>query len=157
MNKSIENPLFEMGTFLVIMNYYDYAHMAVLVSRMLSKTCRELFMKWENFINESWKKISIFVNEDNSSILEHYCKFRELKFLDLEIELRRGENITLFKNLLLFFKDIKDEDINKFNILCQENPHLEKSKVQYVAQNYIGTYNFEYLTKITFIDIKQGS
>ena len=144
MQKSTENPLYKMGTFLAIMSYYGYAHMAALVSRRLSKTCKEFSMKWENALNESWKRISVFVNEDNSSILEDYCKFRELKFVDLEIELRRGKNIALFKNLLLFFKDIKDEDINRFNILCQENPNLEKSKIHYVAQNYIGTYNFVY-------------
>ena len=148
MQKSFENPLYKIGPYLSIMSYFDYAHMAAIVTRRLSKTCRDSTLKWENALSESCKRLTVFINEYNSHIFEEYCKFREIKFLDLEIEIRRGATMESFKRVLLFFKDLKDLDISNFNTLLLSNQNLEKSRLNYISQNYIS------IKKINTIPLK---
>lgn len=66
MEKSFENPLYKMGSFLEIMSYYDYAHASAFLCRQLSKKTREVTRKWENALNETGKRISLYIRPVNN-------------------------------------------------------------------------------------------
>eukprot|EP00345_Euplotes_harpa_P015363 CAMPEP_0168335716 /NCGR_PEP_ID=MMETSP0213-20121227/11085_1 /TAXON_ID=151035 /ORGANISM="Euplotes harpa, Strain FSP1.4" /LENGTH=147 /DNA_ID=CAMNT_0008340717 /DNA_START=257 /DNA_END=697 /DNA_ORIENTATION=+ len=88
------------------------------------------------------------INDKNFKIMETHCKCRELKFLNLEIVLRKAESIRALEKLLNYFKNIKDSDTETFNKLVEENPNAEKAKISYIPQNYvsikINTYPLKY-------------
>ena len=129
--------MYKVGSFIEIMSFYDYAHVSALLCRKLSKRTREVTMKWENALNENCKRISVFICDNNVDLFKTHCKVRELKFLNLDLELRRRDVVKSFVDLLQYFKELKDTDIEQFEQLCQQDASNQKLRNYYVAQNYI--------------------
>lgn len=75
-------------------------------------------------------------------------KFRELKFIDLDVTLRRVTEIDKFIQLLTYFKELKESDIVNFNKLSQEDTGVEKNRIFYVAKNYLN------ISKIHCVSLK---
>ena len=63
------------------------------------------------------------------------CRFRELKFIDLEIEIRRTESITAFLEMLKFFDKMRDTDIEEISKKYQDDEG-------FVVSKYIHQINF---------------
>ena len=128
MEQQFWNPLLKIGSFLTILSYYDYSHRSVILGRRLSKQMREITNKWENALNESWTRIAIRIQDENYKIMKTRWKFRELKHLDLEIEIRRTESISAFLELLKYFDKMRDSDILELSKACEGDSCLDKSK-----------------------------
>jgi hypothetical protein len=71
------------------MSFYDYAHESVFLARRLSKRTSSVTRKWENALSDVCKSMTIFIDEINCEIMDDKLRFREAKFFNLALELRR--------------------------------------------------------------------
>ena len=105
-------------------------------------------MRWENALNENWKRIIVHIEDENYKVMSKQCRFRELKFLDLEIEIRRTESVTAFLDMLQFFDKMRDKDIVEVNKKYQDDEGFDVSK--YIPKYYI------HIMKLNVVPLKRS-